>query len=48
MNIDRQSTGTTRRRNVELTWVPGHDIFGRPIMEMRWVVEDCPPVVATA
>ena len=35
----------TRRRTVELHWVPGTDIFGRPIMEMRWTVEDCAPVV---
>lgn len=39
---------TSRRRNVEVHWVPGTDLWGRPIMEMRWVVEDCPPVVTTA
>lgn len=36
-----------RRRNVEVYWVPGTDVHGRPIMEMRWIVEDCPPVVHT-
>lgn len=37
----------TRRRTVEIHWVPGTDAGGRPIMEMRWHVEDCPPVVVT-
>lgn len=38
----------TRRRTVEIAWVPGTDVHGRPIMEMRWLVEDCAPVVPGA
>lgn len=30
------------QRHVQVTWVPGTDIWGRPIMEMRWLVEDTP------
>lgn len=38
----------TRRRTVEIEWVPGTDTHGRPIMEMRWLVEDRPPVLPSA
>ncbi|GAA5160819.1 hypothetical protein [Ornithinimicrobium tianjinense] len=34
----------TTRRRVEIAWVPGHDVWGRPIMEMRWHVGDSPHV----
>lgn len=38
----------TRRRTVEIEWVPGTTVDGRPTMEMRWHVEDCPAVVTAA
>lgn len=49
MDTGGQSGATTPRRSVEITWVPGTAVDGRPIMEMRWHVADTPPVVvATA
>lgn len=36
---------TRRRRTVILTWVPVTDATGHTTMEMRWHVENCPPVV---
>lgn len=35
------------RRTVEIQWVPGTDLWGRPIMEMRWLVEDCAAAATT-
>lgn len=51
MEVKEREVGhvkNTRSRNVEVRWVPGTDIHGRPIMEMRWLVEDGPSVVTTA
>lgn len=36
------------RRRVEIVWVPGHDVWGRPILEMRWHVDGGSPVAAAA